>query len=75
MKRFQKVNKGVLYALLCVVTLSSCGEYGSCDGMILTDTKTGQRYKLTHYNGRLYYLEAEVVKIYDGDTTIVFEAK
>ena len=75
MKRFQKMKAGVLYALLCVVTLSSCGEYGRCDGMILTNEKTGQKYMIEHQVGWHYRIKGETVKIFDGDTITVYELK
>ena len=75
MKRFQKITKGVLYTLLCVVALSSCGEYGRCDGMILTDTRTGQKYIIEHQTGYHYTIKGETVKIFDGDTLTVYELK
>ena len=73
MKNFQTSIKYVLYLFLCVVTLSSCGEYGRLDNLILTDCKTGKTYKIIHYRGYHYKIEMEVVKISGSDTTTVFE--
>jgi hypothetical protein len=72
MKRFQKITKGVLYALLCVVILSGC-DGSKYDGLILTDTATGREYLLKHNILDTYFIDEKVVKIMGNDTTRVFE--
>ena len=75
MKLFQKIAKGVLYALLCGVALTGCGKYGEVDGLILTDNQTGKKYIIEHNVGINYIIKGEVIKISGTDTVIVFERK